>query len=87
MDRDDRDGSQRTQIGLLALRLLRVVWPAGHQRREVANRHDLIVGQKAMGQGIDVQPLVRSALEGSVVKIETVDVDDGGHGARILRRR
>lgn len=87
MDGDERECAERAKVGLLALRLLRVagMWP--DSRSEVPHGAQPVVRHKSSGEGHDIEPLVRRPLEGAVVQVEPVDIDDGsGHGGEDTTR-
>ena len=71
---------QRSQIGFLADRLVRVE-PSGHTGRKIFNGKDLVCGiEKLREKCFDIEPLVRGIPDSAVIKIESVDVNVGSHG-------
>jgi len=73
------DRSADAEIGLLTLWLLRIPWSRRDLGREVPDPLDVIFRENPMTQRFKVKPLVRCALDGSVVEIESVDVHVGCH--------
>ena len=74
VDTEVGNSAERSDVGLLALRLSRVPRSIGYSRGEIANSVDLMVGQEEPCHLSKVQPPIRCAAQGSVVEIETVDV-------------
>jgi hypothetical protein len=77
MHRQMRDGAEGAQKSLLPDRLLRVVGPGDDVSRKVADAVDLIA-RRRKGRSAKsgyVQPLLGGALQATVIKVETVNID------------
>ena len=68
-------GRQRPQVHLLTLRLTGIVGARIEERGEVADPVDGVLGEESLGESAKVQPLERSTSDGTVVEVETVDVE------------
>ena len=72
------DRLERSEVSALAHWPLRVRLSAD-LGREVTDALELVRWQQRLAQRTEVQPLVRRALETTVVEVETVNVDIGQH--------
>ena len=71
-----RQGRDRPQIGMLPLQCCRI-HTTRDMGRVIVDGLDLAAGRQCgLAHRGDVEPLVRRALEGPVVKVEAVDVDN-----------
>lgn len=66
-------------VGLLPLRLLRIVRPGLYQGREIADSIDLILREQQPTKLAEVQPLIRRFPNSAVVQIEAVDINVDSH--------
>lgn len=70
-------GQQRADIHLLPIRLIEIAGTRLDPGSVVFDGNDIIVWQKQAAHLGDVQPAVGRALDGAVVEVEAVDIDDG----------
>ncbi|MEO5338709.1 MAG: hypothetical protein H7841_17765 [Magnetospirillum sp. WYHS-4] len=72
--------AQSAQVDILALRLRGIVGRPVHPGGEILDPLDVVMGLEDGGeQRLEVEPLPRGPLEGTVIQIEAVDVDEGPH--------
>ena len=69
-------GLEGAEIHLLSLCLSRVVGTTGDTRCKVAYVINLMLGEKKSRQSPDIQPPIWCRAQGSIIKIESVYVDD-----------
>ena len=69
-------GLEGAEIHLLSLCLSRVVGATGDTRCKVAYVINLMLGEKKSRQSPDIQPPIWCRAQGSIIKIESVYVDD-----------
>jgi hypothetical protein len=46
---------------------------------EVADPVDVVLGQQPPAQLLDIEPLIRRALQTAIEQVEAIDVDVGAH--------
>ena len=73
--REAGDRLQRAQVGCLPLWLLRIAWQRIDACGEVADPLNVVLGEDQFTQGLEVEPAVGRSLDGSIVKVEPVDVN------------
>ena len=79
-DLDVRKGSERPQEDLLPRWMARISRACGYTGREILDSMNGVFGQEQFAQLVDVQPLIWRAFDGTIVEVESVDVDDRLHG-------
>src|SRR3546814_9493849 len=70
VDLNLRDRGERAEIGLLPLRLVRIIGSRADLRGEVANEVDLIPRHQRATKRVNVEPLVRGALQATDIRSE-----------------
>ena len=69
-----------TEIYLLAERLAWVVRSREHPRSEVFDPHDIVFGGEDLPRhSKNIQPSVRSAFQGTIIEVESVNIDYSSH--------
>jgi hypothetical protein len=86
VDREVRRGGERSQVGGLSPITGGVVGARGDSGSEVADPVDPVAGEHCPGEGVEVQPLVRGALEAAIEEVESVDVHVDQHSVMITSR-
>ncbi len=87
MNSNSRQSRERTQIGRLPHCHIWVVRSGFHASSEIVDALNGVVRQNPVKERFKVQPLMRRALETSVVEIEAIDVDISPHAARQKMQR
>jgi hypothetical protein len=70
-----RNGPEGSKVDLLASRLVGIVRPPAHSGCEVLDPVNCVVREEKLAEPPDVEPLVRSILDGTIVEIEAVNID------------
>ena len=82
-DREVGQGAESAPVDLLPGGLVRVARKGRDFSREVLRRDDGVLRECRGGQRDGVQPVVRGVLDGAVVEVEAVDVEDGFHAVTV----
>ena len=77
MNRNLRQGRQRSKIELLAEWLIRIAWTGRDMGGEIFNSTDRIPRQQKLAELFWVHPAIRSFPKRPIVEVEAVDVDVG----------
>ena len=71
------ESGKSPQVGLLSGRLVWVIRQWLNSSREILDLYNFMFGEQETAEFGRVKPFVRSTLDGSVVKVESVNVDVG----------
>jgi hypothetical protein len=80
---DDLEGgkrAERTPIGVLAIRLVRIVRQRRDLCREELGGHDAVARESQRGEGRGVEPVQGRVLQRAIVEVESINVEEGFHG-------
>src|ERR1700751_870505 len=76
-NRDVGGRAQRTKVSLLSVWLLRVVRTSSHRCGKTFDSDNVVPGEHAMTEGRQVEPAIWRTLYGTVIKVESVNIDVG----------
>lgn len=85
-DRDAGEGPQGAQVHLLSLRLMGVVGAGFNEGGKVFNPVDLVFWKQEPAQLFQIEPLVGLPFQGSIIKIEGINVDVCFHSAPEMQK-
>ena len=77
MDGQVWNGPQGAKVGLLPLRLSRIVRTARDNSGEVAYPVYLVTTQQQLRELANIQPPIRGTAQGTIVEIKAINVDVG----------